>query len=444
MACSAPAQVFVVDAHNGPGTAFVDLQAAVAAAPDGAVLDVRPGSYRPFSVASKSLTIVVADPTMTSLARGDVTIGPLPGDEIVRIVGLRHAMGSLEPNPRFVIHDCIGEVTLESCSDPWPSATASSGLLVVDSANVHVHGTKFGASLLPTTAAEPAATIRGSRVELAFCRFEGGSTLVFGGRGAPGLSIEQGSYVAAYGCEIEGGSGRSPITDPGPCGDGGPAVHCVSSLVELIGGGAFGLPHLPSVGVHGGRGGTSLVGQPGGDSGPAMVLEQGSFARRTHYLSLGAGTPGVGTPGGSSPPDLVLDASSGQEWLPYKQMSAKTVTPPQAGQTAEIRCWPPTSIGPQTVTFAVLALSLAATVTTSPVVELGLVGCDASLGTVGVAPIPTGTGVASPSTVSFAIPVTIPVGTALTTQFFGLYIGPNGPANGIVASNTVPVVVRGP
>ena len=55
---AAAAQTFVVDASNGPGANFTDLPAAVAAVPDGAVLDVRPGSYSPFAIASKGLSVI--------------------------------------------------------------------------------------------------------------------------------------------------------------------------------------------------------------------------------------------------------------------------------------------------------------------------------------------------------------------------------------------------
>ncbi|MCA8950523.1 MAG: hypothetical protein KDE27_13545, partial [Planctomycetes bacterium] len=52
------AQTFVVDAANGPGTNFTDIATAVAAVPDGAILEVRPGEYGVFQIQNKSLTIV--------------------------------------------------------------------------------------------------------------------------------------------------------------------------------------------------------------------------------------------------------------------------------------------------------------------------------------------------------------------------------------------------
>jgi hypothetical protein len=63
LACSAgaaiaPAQVFIVDQNNGPGTHFTGLPEAVLAAPSGATLHVRPGQYSAFTLANKSLTII--------------------------------------------------------------------------------------------------------------------------------------------------------------------------------------------------------------------------------------------------------------------------------------------------------------------------------------------------------------------------------------------------
>lgn len=49
--------MFVVDAANGPGTNFTSVAAAVAAVPDGAILEVRPGTYGPFTIDAKGLTV---------------------------------------------------------------------------------------------------------------------------------------------------------------------------------------------------------------------------------------------------------------------------------------------------------------------------------------------------------------------------------------------------
>src|SRR5215510_991412 len=49
--------IWIVDAANGPGTNFTSLPAAVAAAASGDTLIVRRGTYQPFQVSGKALTI---------------------------------------------------------------------------------------------------------------------------------------------------------------------------------------------------------------------------------------------------------------------------------------------------------------------------------------------------------------------------------------------------
>jgi hypothetical protein len=51
-------QTFVVDAAGGPGSQFTSIATAVGAVPDGAVLLVLPGTYAPFTIAGKGLTIL--------------------------------------------------------------------------------------------------------------------------------------------------------------------------------------------------------------------------------------------------------------------------------------------------------------------------------------------------------------------------------------------------
>ncbi|MBL9075860.1 MAG: hypothetical protein JNL08_00065 [Planctomycetes bacterium] len=57
-ALGCPAQTFVVDANNGPGTNFTTLTAAVAAVPSGSVLSVRAGIYAGVTIDAMSLEIL--------------------------------------------------------------------------------------------------------------------------------------------------------------------------------------------------------------------------------------------------------------------------------------------------------------------------------------------------------------------------------------------------
>jgi hypothetical protein len=57
----APSQTYVVDAAGGAGANFTSIAAAATAVPDGALLLVRAGTYAPFAINNKGLT-VLADP----------------------------------------------------------------------------------------------------------------------------------------------------------------------------------------------------------------------------------------------------------------------------------------------------------------------------------------------------------------------------------------------
>ncbi len=79
-----PAQVFVVDASNGPGTHFLDLPPAVAAVPDGAMLRVRAGEYTPFARTGRGLRVIGEGLARLTLSAGDVDLrGTAAGQVIV-------------------------------------------------------------------------------------------------------------------------------------------------------------------------------------------------------------------------------------------------------------------------------------------------------------------------------------------------------------------------
>lgn len=88
------AQTFVVDAANGPGTNFTTIAAAIAAVPDGAVLDVRAGAYsEDLAINGKSLAI---------LGR--------PGARIVVPAAGQLAVQGLAPTQRAVVRGFTIEV----------------------------------------------------------------------------------------------------------------------------------------------------------------------------------------------------------------------------------------------------------------------------------------------------------------------------------------------
>lgn len=193
-------QTFVVDDDGGPGVDFTDLPDAVAAAPQGAVLLVRSGSYSSF-VLSKGLTILGTAP--------GVVIAP--GTRIFSLpAGRRVVLAALEPRD-LVVEACAGTVVLDQVTLPHPSQTTAGRLLRVERcADVRVQGSTFGLSGMEFTG-RAGIGIRTSRVELVSTTVRGDSgQTTFCGPGLPGgeaVFLESGGRVHVVASDLSGGIG---------------------------------------------------------------------------------------------------------------------------------------------------------------------------------------------------------------------------------------------
>jgi len=113
MASAAPAQTFIVDAANGPGTNFTSIAAAVAAVPDGATLIVRPGTYSSFAIVGKGLTIL-GD---TGVQAGGATVRLTQPQQAVVLRGLIFdGHGALGQYEVVIVDGCSGPVLIEDCN----------------------------------------------------------------------------------------------------------------------------------------------------------------------------------------------------------------------------------------------------------------------------------------------------------------------------------------
>ncbi len=130
-AALAPAQTFIVDAAGGPGSHFTDLPAAIAAVPDGAVLDVRQGGYSAFTIANKSLSIVGNSITVG----GASTVGPLGAHQTVEMQGVLFQTGTL------TLSACAGPVVLRTVRTAHMATTS---FVVADCAHVQAQFCTFG------------------------------------------------------------------------------------------------------------------------------------------------------------------------------------------------------------------------------------------------------------------------------------------------------------
>ncbi|MBM4060674.1 MAG: hypothetical protein FJ265_06215 [Planctomycetes bacterium] len=135
------AQTYVVDAANGPGAHFVDLPPAVAAVPDGATLDVRPGTYSSFTVVGKGLKILGRAGAVVSMpfpATVQVT-GTAPGQTVV-LSGLTMNEGDTIPTPTLSLASCQGLVVLSDILLAGSVTYSSQSLQVTACGRVHLRG----------------------------------------------------------------------------------------------------------------------------------------------------------------------------------------------------------------------------------------------------------------------------------------------------------------
>ncbi|TAJ24860.1 MAG: hypothetical protein EPO68_00850 [Planctomycetota bacterium] len=204
-------QVHVVATQPGPGVDFKSISAAVAAAADGDVLLVKPGTYAEHvAVHGKSIAIA-SDSGGPVLITGSVKIEALPASASFSMQGM-HVIGSAG-KAALRITDCAGSVLLEGCK--------------VDGG--------FGGGGWDAPAGAAAVITRSDAVTLVGCEARGGhgghlshtsDPFDSGGAGGAGLSIGE-SKVTLHACVVLGGPGGG--CDPGPCSGGSGAVGCYSS-----------------------------------------------------------------------------------------------------------------------------------------------------------------------------------------------------------------------
>src|SRR5262245_23875185 len=152
LASAQNANVLVVDAAGGPGSAFTDIQPAINAAANGDIVLVRSGSYAGFEVQAKSVSIV-ADAGASVVVNSASTIKQLGDDQRVEVMGV-----TLTPIPQALgqsllpldVTSCAGVVWLErvTATAQWNASFPSvSGLRVANCASVTLLRCTFQASI---------------------------------------------------------------------------------------------------------------------------------------------------------------------------------------------------------------------------------------------------------------------------------------------------------
>jgi hypothetical protein len=210
LAVTAAAQnVLVVDAANGPGTNFVDLPAAVAAAASGDRIDVRAGHYAPFHASGKALRITGAGAALTIVdgapngaANADyVTIDGVPAGAVFRMEGLAIRPNLSGGQPGFFFPPASVSPTVKARL----SIGASAGSVVLSDLDV-------GPAAIPPASNADGRGLRvvGATVHCDRCSFKGGgfsgvSLFAYAG-GGEGALVEGGGALVANDSAFIGGS----------------------------------------------------------------------------------------------------------------------------------------------------------------------------------------------------------------------------------------------
>lgn len=225
----AHAGVHVVDQAAGPGSDFTAVQAAVDAALDGDTILVRDGTYMPFVIDGKALTVVADGPgvlVQTNASTPTILVRNLPDGGSLLVRGFRTNFG-------VSIVDCAGAVWFDDLQGTGATSFCSAstaGASVVRSAKATftrcglTGAADFGGFNPPSSGAGLRASF--SNVQLYDCQLTGAKGVdTFwwtAWSGGAGLSVES-STVTVVGCAIAGGGGG--LVSPGLGGSLCTAVH---------------------------------------------------------------------------------------------------------------------------------------------------------------------------------------------------------------------------
>ncbi len=301
--------IWVVDAANGPGTHFIDVQTAIIAARNGDTILVRAGSYRPCTIVDKALTIRGAGFGATTV-RG-IEVHGVPAQEFLLLDGIRAEVppGSVGPGMLLI---GPGSVLLNDCVAFGSTDTqGKDGLHVVS--GMLVHATRcvfFGGDSTYTgpfiaQGGHGAEVLTQARLIASCSAFLGGnagdnlSGYTFGGKGV--MVVGASAILFDTAC-FGGDAGVALVTTMGFGGDG---VYTVAGDVRVVGGQA---PVL-----QGGVANT-LAGVTSAHAGYAVQRASGTAQVHNGVVMLPA-TPGAALTSGTivqnipEPPQLIVSAT---------------------------------------------------------------------------------------------------------------------------------------
>jgi hypothetical protein len=301
--------VYVVDDTPGPGVNFPDIPPAIAAAADGDILVVQPGTYSHFTLSGKGLRIVGSGSAATVVTNigstgFESTIANVPSTSIAYVDRMRFttALGPfLTTGPRLTVSGAttravLADLVLDGASCVTPYVPTVNAALYVLGATVHVtrsqinggsgcHG--FAGVTIP--AGSGIVVDGGGRAHVSSSVLLGGAgaggAFAPGGPGATAVEVLAGSQVSLGDCQITGGNGGTSISSSS--GTPSPAISVDAAFVRISGG--------PTAFVKGGTfPGLTFCVPPSPVLPPAIVTSAGGSAM-VHSVPLFHGS-GTGCP----------------------------------------------------------------------------------------------------------------------------------------------------
>ncbi|MCA8952065.1 MAG: hypothetical protein KDE27_21325, partial [Planctomycetes bacterium] len=173
LSLSCTSQTIVV----GTGGAYAEIAAAVVAAPSGATILVRAGTYQGFEVVGKSLTILC---DANALVAGEVLIDGIAANQAVTLSGLTWAAGWVPPTfsmpsqlPTMLeITGCPGRVLIDRV-DPTPAVTSSTYLGVFPFWTPSLVGEDCGQLVVRDSSFFAVSKLTNCTTAIESCSFEG-------------------------------------------------------------------------------------------------------------------------------------------------------------------------------------------------------------------------------------------------------------------------------
>jgi hypothetical protein len=223
---TAQGRTWTVDAANGPGTDFTDLPPAVAAAVDGDVLRVRPGSYSGVTIA-KALTLLGGPGVNLRTQSGFLEVANVGLGKQVTVSGVNVTQPA---SPGVQVHDCQARVLF----DRLVISSSTTSTLVQDCRQVELNGCSIRAGVRTTTWSGGSLAVVRSTVAISGCVLRGidgavGTSPALSG--CPGLAaLDSRVFIARS--QLIGGDGTSygsQVAAPGP------GINTTNSAIVIAG-----------------------------------------------------------------------------------------------------------------------------------------------------------------------------------------------------------------